>query len=173
MSAALLQRLAVEDFLYREAALLDDWKLKEWLELFSPTARYEVAPTGEPDAGSMSSAESLFLVADDRERLEQRIVRLRKPQAHAEYPHSRVRHLYSNVRIVGDEGDRLEVNSNFVTFPHQAEFHGDLHGVAPLDVAARGRRVPDRSEAHSPGSGRARAARQGLAAAVRRAESGP
>ena len=36
MSAALLRRLEVEDFLYREAALLDDWKLKEWLALFAP-----------------------------------------------------------------------------------------------------------------------------------------
>jgi p-cumate 2,3-dioxygenase beta subunit len=116
LTAALLQRLAVEDFLYREAALLDDWNLKEWLELFSPAARYEVAPTGDPEAGSLSSAESLFLVADDRERLEQRVVRLRKPQAHAEYPHSRVRHLYSNVRIVGERDDTLEVHSNFVTF---------------------------------------------------------
>jgi p-cumate 2,3-dioxygenase beta subunit len=128
LSAALLQRLAVEDFLYREAAFLDEWKLKEWLELFSPTARYEVAPTGDPDAGSLSSAESLFLVADDRERLEQRIVRLRKPQAHAEYPHSRVRHLYSNVRIVGDEGGRLEVNSNFVTFRTKRSFTATYMG---------------------------------------------
>src|SRR6266404_3659387 len=110
MSAALLLRLAVEDFLYREAALLDDWKLKEWLTLFSPNARYEVAPTGDPEAGT------LFLVADDRERLEQRVIRLQKPQAHAEYPHSRVRHIYSNVRIIGDTGAQIEVNSNFVTF---------------------------------------------------------
>jgi p-cumate 2,3-dioxygenase beta subunit len=128
LSAALLQRLAVEDFLYREAALLDEWKLAEWLELFSPAARYEVAPTGDPEAGSLSSADSLFLVADDRERLEQRIVRLRKPQAHAEYPHSRVRHLYSNVRIVADEGTRLEVNSNFVTFRTKRGFTATYMG---------------------------------------------
>ena len=128
MSAALLQRLAVEDFLYSEAALLDDWKLKEWLELFSPTARYEVAPTGDPEAGTLSSADSLFLVADDRERLEQRVVRLRKPQAHAEYPHSRVRHLYSNVRIIGDSDDRLEVHSNFVTFRTKRGFTATYMG---------------------------------------------
>jgi p-cumate 2,3-dioxygenase subunit beta len=116
VSAALLRRLEVEDFLYREAALLDAWQLKDWLAMFAPTARYEVAPTGDPEAGTLSSAECLFLVADDRERLEQRVVRLQKPQAHAEYPHSRVRHLYSNVRILSDTGDRLEANSNFVTF---------------------------------------------------------
>jgi p-cumate 2,3-dioxygenase subunit beta len=116
MSAALLLRLTVEDFLYREAALLDAWKLREWLGLFAPDARYEVAPTGDAEAGTLSSAEALFLIADDRERLEQRVIRLLKPQAHAEYPHSRVRHIYSNVRILADTGAQLEVNANFVTF---------------------------------------------------------
>ena len=128
MSAGLLRLLEVEYFLYREAALLDDWRLKEWLELFSPRARYEVAPTGEADAGTMSSADSLFLVADDRERLEQRVIRLRKPQAHAEYPHSRVRHLYSNVRIIEDSGDSMEVNSNFVTFRTKRGFTATYMG---------------------------------------------
>ncbi len=137
MSAGLLRRLEVEDFLFREAAFLDDWKLKEWLALFSPRARYEVAPTGEADAGSLSSAESLFLVADDRERLEQRVIRLRKPQAHAEYPHSRVRHLYSNVRILEDRGDSIEVNSNFVTFRTKRGVHGDVHGLASLGSGSR------------------------------------
>jgi p-cumate 2,3-dioxygenase beta subunit len=116
MSAALMLRLSVEDFLYREAALLDDWNLKEWLALFSPSARYEIAPTGDPEAGTLLSKDALFLVADDRERLEQRVIRLQKPQAHAEYPHSRVRHIYSNVRILKDSGAQIEVNSNFVTF---------------------------------------------------------
>ncbi len=116
MSEQLLLRLAVEDFLYREAALLDAWKLDEWLALFTPEARYEVAPTGEPDAAQLASADVLFLVADDHERLEQRVLRLQKPQAHAEFPHSRVRHLYSNVRLVGQHGDAIDVESNFVTF---------------------------------------------------------
>lgn len=116
MNDQLLLRLNVEDFLYREAALLDAWALKEWLTLYAGDARYEVAPTGDPDAGTLSSADSLFLVADDRERLEQRVIRLMKPQAHAEYPHSRVRHLYSNVRITHCSGPTVEAESNFVTF---------------------------------------------------------
>ena len=50
MNETLLLRLEVEDFLYREAALLDEWNLKEWLKLFAPEARYEIAPTGDPEA---------------------------------------------------------------------------------------------------------------------------
>lgn len=116
MSDKLLLRLAVEDFIYREAALLDAWKLKEWLALFAPDARYEVAPTGDPEAGSLSSADALFLVADDHERLEQRVIRLQKPQAHAEYPHSRVRHTYSNLRVLRADAQSVDAESNFVTF---------------------------------------------------------
>jgi p-cumate 2,3-dioxygenase subunit beta len=116
MNELLMLRLAVEDFIFREAALLDAWKLKDWLALFAPETRYEVAPTGEADAAEMSSAESLFLIADDHERLEQRVIRLGKPQAHAEYPYSRVRHLYSNVRILSHDAAQVEAASNFVTF---------------------------------------------------------
>jgi p-cumate 2,3-dioxygenase subunit beta len=116
MNDALLLRLRVEELLYREAALLDDWKLKDWLALYSKDARYEIAPTGDAEAASLDASQALFLVADDRTRLEQRILRLSKPSAHAEYPHSRVRHLYTNVRAAAAEGCVVEATANFVTF---------------------------------------------------------
>jgi p-cumate 2,3-dioxygenase beta subunit len=116
MNEALLLRLEVEDFLYREGALLDEWNLKGWLKLFAPTARYEIAPTGDNEAVGLDPAESLFLVADDRERLEQRVIRLQKPSAHAEYPHSRVRHIYSNIRVLAISDQEIEAVANFVTF---------------------------------------------------------
>lgn len=114
--ARFLLRSQVEDFLYHEAALLDEWRLKEWLELFTADARYEIAPTGDPDAATVSSSEALFLVADNHERLEQRVLRLLKPSAHAEYPHSRLRHTYSNVRVLAESDGVLSVAANFVTF---------------------------------------------------------
>jgi len=142
MDPALLLRLRVEDFLYSEAALLDAWKLKDWLALYAPDARYEIAPTGEPEAATLASSEALFLVADDRERLEQRVIRLLKPSAHAEYPHSRVRHLYSNVRARnGADGD-VEATSHFVAFRSKrsitATFMGQhLWRLAPHDDSFR------------------------------------
>jgi p-cumate 2,3-dioxygenase beta subunit len=90
--------------------------LKDWLALFAAETRYEVAPTGDPAAAELSSSESLFIVADDHERLEQRVIRLGKPQAHAEYPHSRSRHLYSNLRILEHDASQVSATSNFVTF---------------------------------------------------------
>ncbi len=111
----LLTRLRVEDFLYAEADLLDHWQLDEWLALYTDDCRYQVGPTGKADAESLSPATTLFLIADDRFRLEQRVIRMKKPTAHAEYPHSRTRHLYSNVRVTQREGSTIHVGLNFLT----------------------------------------------------------
>lgn len=112
----LLTRLRVEEFLFAECDLLDRWQLDDWLKLYTDTCRYEVGPTGKADSDQLSSATSLFLIADDRFRLEQRIVRMNKTTCHAEYPRSRTRHLYSNVRVVGRDGEKLDVRVNFATY---------------------------------------------------------
>jgi p-cumate 2,3-dioxygenase beta subunit len=49
-SAADLTRAEVEDFLYEEAALLDEWKLAEWHALFTEDATYRVPSTDVPEA---------------------------------------------------------------------------------------------------------------------------
>ncbi|MBD3761662.1 aromatic-ring-hydroxylating dioxygenase subunit beta [Sphingomonadaceae bacterium G21617-S1] len=111
----LITRLTVEDFLYREAALLDAWKLDEWLALFDLEGSYEVTPVGIKDPETVSRAVAYFLVGDDYERLQQRIVRLQKPSAHVEWPRSETRHCYTNV-IVEDENDTdVRLRCNFIT----------------------------------------------------------
>jgi p-cumate 2,3-dioxygenase beta subunit len=114
-SDAFLLRLRIEDFFYAEAELLDRWQLDEWLAIYTDDCRYEVGPTGKADAEELSPSTSLFLIADDRFRLEQRVVRMKKPTAHAEYPHSRTRHLYTNVRILDRENGIIRVSVNFIT----------------------------------------------------------
>jgi p-cumate 2,3-dioxygenase beta subunit len=104
----------VEDFMYLEAELLDEWRLKEWLQLFTDDASYHVPATDiAPDA---SPDNDLFYVADDRFRLEQRVERLLKRTAHAEYPKSKTRHLVSNVRIRERREDELLVGAAVVTY---------------------------------------------------------
>jgi p-cumate 2,3-dioxygenase subunit beta len=112
-------RSEVEDFLYREAALLDEWRLDEWLALLTEDAKYRVpsndAPSGDP-------ADTLFLIADDIQRIRGRVARLKDPHAHAEFPHSRTRRLVTNVRVspspLGEgrgEGE-IEVHANFAVY---------------------------------------------------------
>lgn len=52
----------------------------------------------------------------DRERLGHRIVRMKSPAAHVEYPRSRTRHLYTSVRVTEDDGTKLTAWLNFHTF---------------------------------------------------------
>jgi p-cumate 2,3-dioxygenase beta subunit len=75
---------------------------------------------------TLSSAESLFPAADDHE-----FPSARDPAANRRrmpVPHSRVRHLYSNVRIVGTADDYLDVHSNFVTFRTKRGFTATYMG---------------------------------------------
>lgn len=109
-----ISRDEIEDFLFAEAELLDEWRLPEWLALFTEDAIYyvpstDVAPDSSPD-------KNLFYVADDRFRLSERVKRLMKRQAHAEFPHSRTRHLVSNVRIRKRSDTELEVGAAFITY---------------------------------------------------------
>jgi Ring hydroxylating beta subunit len=82
---AALTRADVEDFLYREAELLDAWELDDWLQLYTADARYVIPCTGDP-AGDPSR--DLVLIDDDRLRLQARVERLNSRKAHREYPHS-------------------------------------------------------------------------------------
>ena len=107
-------RAELEDFLYAEAALLDNWLLDDWLALFAEGARYLVPPAGA--AEDADPATTLFYIADDYHRLCERVKRLKKPTAHAEFPHSKCRRLISNVRLLGGTDTEFSVTSNYVTY---------------------------------------------------------
>ncbi|WP_217575043.1 aromatic-ring-hydroxylating dioxygenase subunit beta [Streptomyces sp. GbtcB7] len=104
---------SVERFLYEEAELLDQWRLHEWLELFTPEGHYLVPSTDLPDG---DPAKDLFLVQDDRFLLEQRVNSLLTRAAHAEYPHSRTRRLVGNVRVSERADATLDLRANFVVY---------------------------------------------------------
>jgi p-cumate 2,3-dioxygenase beta subunit len=111
MSAGQLPgRQEVEDLLYQEAALLDDWRLEEWLELLTDDAVYEIPPTDVPEGDARNT---LFIIADDVVRIRSRVKQLLGKSAWAESPHSRTRRIISNVRVLGAEGDRILATANF------------------------------------------------------------
>lgn len=107
-------RSEVEDLLFLEADLLDNWKLNDWLALYTADAHYEVPSTDLPrDA---DPERSLFYIADDRARLEQRVIRINKKTMWSEYPRSKTRHLVTNVRVLGGEGDEIIVRAGFAVY---------------------------------------------------------
>lgn len=104
---------SVEQFLFAEADLLDEWRLHEWLEYIDPAGHYLIPSTDLPGG---DPSRDLFLVQDDRFLLEQRVNSLLTRAAHAEYPHSRTRRLISNVRVWRCTDGRLDVTANFAVY---------------------------------------------------------
>ncbi len=111
-------RQQIEDFLYEEAALLDEWRLEEWLQLMTDDAAYYVPSTDAPEGDPHTT---LFIVSDDIVRLRSRVKQLLGRFAHAEHPHSRTRRLISNVRIRSVEGPTIRVTANFAVYRTRME----------------------------------------------------
>ncbi|EID10495.1 snoaL-like domain protein [Mycolicibacterium hassiacum DSM 44199] len=107
-------RAEIEDFLYREAELLDAWALDDWVQLFTEDAKYEV-PCNDALDGDPST--DLLLIDDDINRLRSRVVRLNSRRAHREYPHSRTNHQIFNVRVEGpDDNGEIGVRAHFTVW---------------------------------------------------------
>lgn len=111
--STLPSRAEVEDFLFLEAHLLDEWRMDEWFALFADGASYEVPAAGVDD--TVTSDTSLFYIADDYMRLRFRVERLKSPTAHAEFPRSRTIRLISNVRVLGPDERGWKIRSAFAT----------------------------------------------------------
>ena len=106
--------LEVQNFLFDESALIDSWQLDKWLELYTEDAEYFVPPTDLEEGASPEN--SLFYIADDRRRLEERVLRLNKKTCHSEYPRSKVRHLVSNIRVLNEVDNLISVDAAFVCY---------------------------------------------------------
>lgn len=117
-AGALLRRLEVEDFLFHEAALLDEWRLAEWLELFTEDCRYLVPATDLPDG---EPGTTLGLIDDNLTRLRGRVDRLNSARAYREFPWSRTRRMITNVRVSIDPAaaDELVVVASFAVFRYR------------------------------------------------------
>lgn len=110
----LLLRLAVEHFLCEEAALLDAWRLDEWLALFTADATYVVPTTDRPDGDPQRG--DLVFIDDNLVRLRGRVARMNSRFAHREYPSSRTRRLITNVRLTRIAADELDMEASFAVY---------------------------------------------------------
>lgn len=108
---SVLARVDAEELLFEEAALIDAWRMDEWLALWTEDAQYVVPTNDNPDADPETD---LMYVNHDLRLLEGLVVRLKSVHAHREYPWSKTRHFVSNVRVLGedDDGD-VEVEAAF------------------------------------------------------------
>src|SRR6266850_7366103 len=117
--AAGIDRAAFEEFLFREAALLDERRFRDWMALFTDDGTYWVPAV--PDQASPFDQASLFY--DDRDLMKTRVERLEHPRVHVQTPPSRTAHLVGNVLV--EEADEAKgeylVGSTVIMVEHRDE----------------------------------------------------
>lgn len=93
LSVDLMTLLDVQAFLFREARLLDEGLLEEWLALFTDDGEYILpikdGPPPEP-----------AIIRDSRARLEERVFRLTHTLAHSQRPSSITQHDITNIEVL-------------------------------------------------------------------------
>src|SRR5438105_10238824 len=115
----------VEQFLYREARLLDERRFREWLELFTDDVRYWMGARSNryPRTSKAISIlspnryveddktrdDELSIFDETKETLSGRVARLETGMAWAEDPPSRTRHLSTNIEGAGEYVEVLPV----------------------------------------------------------------
>jgi ethylbenzene dioxygenase beta subunit len=125
----------VEGFLYAEAELLDDGRLREWLELLADEVVYRVPVRIVKERGESGVSSSMFHLDEDRDSLELRVDRIETGFAWAEDPPSRLRHFVANVRVREDGDGTLRVRSNLLVYrarwdrPQHDLLSGERHDV--------------------------------------------
>jgi biphenyl 2,3-dioxygenase beta subunit len=136
-------RHEIEDFLYFEAELLDDRKLRDWLDLLTDDVRYWMPirhnPLERPEdlSDELAKPGDGYYFDDDKQSLRVRVERVYVKNAWAEMPPSRTRHFISNVRIKSDNGSELEVHSNFLVYRTRMETDQDIFVGARQDILRR------------------------------------
>jgi 3-phenylpropionate/cinnamic acid dioxygenase small subunit len=141
---------SVEQFLYREARLLDERRFHDWLGLFTDDVHYGMAARANRYPRSSKaiavldadrSAEEDFtatgelgLFDEDLQTLTARVARLDTGMAWAEDPPSRTRHLITNIEVEASAaGAELTVRSNFIVYRSRGETEQDFYVGARTD----------------------------------------
>src|SRR6266849_8126392 len=86
----------IENFLYREARLMDENAYEQWLSLWAGENICYWVPSNADEA---DPGEQISIIYDNRKRLEARIKRLASGYAFAQDPKSRMRRVISNIEI--------------------------------------------------------------------------
>ena len=141
----------VEQFLYREARLLDERRFHEWLDLLAEDIRYwmPVRSNRYPKASKaisildpdryaeeeLAKDDELAILDETKETLARRIARLDTGMAWAEDPPSRTRHLIANIEVEpGESESEVKVSSNFIVYRNRGETEEDFYVGGRQDI---------------------------------------
>ena len=131
----------IEQFLYHEAELLDDWCFRDWLDLMSEDVHYTMRTTVNAqtrDRRRSVQPPTTWIFNDTYAQLERRIARLETGMAWAEEPPSRTRHVVANVIVKPTENpDEFDVRLNYLLYRSQKERDETIYAGKRLDRLRR------------------------------------
>jgi 3-phenylpropionate/cinnamic acid dioxygenase small subunit len=138
---ALVLQHEIEQFYYAEAAMLDERRFADWLELFTADVHYWMPIRRTVMAADLENEftkpGAMAYFDDDKAMLEARVKKLASGFSWSEDPPSRTRHNVSNVRVVDCDGDELTVESNFHLYRARLESDEDFWIGRRRDVLRR------------------------------------
>jgi 3-phenylpropionate/cinnamic acid dioxygenase small subunit len=105
-----VDRSEIEEFIYREARLIDEHCYDEWLSLWADEGIYWVPCNGS----DTDPTREVSFIYDDRGRLGNRVGRLKSGLAYAQKPKSLLRRVVSNFEMETGGSDEMIVRSNFI-----------------------------------------------------------
>jgi 3-phenylpropionate/cinnamic acid dioxygenase small subunit len=145
--ARLLVKEEVEEFLYREAELLDERRYEDWLALFTDDARYWMpmrrnVPADELAREFTREGADVNWFDEGKETLARRVGQIRTGVHWAEEPPSRICHMVSNVQILsarpaGPAPTEVAVKSRFLVYRNRVETETDVLVGKREDVLRR------------------------------------
>ena len=132
----LLLKQEVEDFLYREAELLDERRYEEWLDLFTSDVHYWMpmrrnVPRDEPEREFTRPGTDVNWFDEGKDTLTRRVRQILTGVHWAEEPPSRTCHVVANVQVLhatpdGPSPTEIGVKSRFLVYRNRVETETDL-----------------------------------------------
>jgi len=124
--ARLVLQQEVEAFLYREARYLDERRHTEWLDFFADDLHYFMPirrniKFGDWDLEYSDPESEISYFDEGKDILTGRVRQINTGVHWAEEPVSRFEHLISNVEILKEEGDTVEVASKFYVYQNRLQ----------------------------------------------------
>jgi len=129
----------VEEFLYHEATLLDNWQLKEWLTLLTPDIHYFMpilrnSDNPQPLNAATRAGQDISWFDEGLQTLTQRVQQILTGVHWAEQPRSRTSRLVTNVQVTKTlTNGHLKVTSQLLLYRNRGEEEVDIFAASRED----------------------------------------
>ena len=117
-------------FLYREARFLDDRDWDDWVECYTEDVEYWMPCWTDDDELSKDPQTEVSLIYyPNRHGLEDRVFRIKTERSSASLPETRTNHAVTNIEVLAERYDEVDVRYNFHTLCHRYRKTDTYFGV--------------------------------------------